>query len=586
MTHNMTLLVLQLSIIIISCRLFGYIFERYLKMPKVLGELLSGIIIGPYALGGIKLSFLSGLGASQLFTNPLPIGEAGIAITPELWGLAVIASIVLLFLTGLETDLPTFIKFSGKGSFIGLGGIVFSFVFGDLIAVAMLGGVTGFMHPTALFMGVMSVATSVGITAQVLSQKKKMSTPEGVTILAAAVFDDVVGIIVLAVVLGIGAGSGAGTDWAHIGIVAGKALGIWLVTTLLGIFFAPKLTKGMKRFKSMEIVAGISFGIALFLAGFFEMFGLAMIIGAYIAGLSLSQTDIAYEIREHVQGIYDFLVPIFFCVMGMLVDLSIFNPFENSSLLIFSIVYVLIAIVAKVLGCGLPALLSGFNLKGASRIGFGMLPRGEVILIMASQGLSKGLIGQDMFGVAVMTMIVTTVMAIPGLLVTFRGGSGYRAKKGEDLSAKEMKSIELEFATPRMAEFIKGEILESFRNEEFFIQKVDHSDHLFYARKDAVTITLALEHDKVSISMLPQDETFVRLLVVEDILAMKDLLSGLESMKSPDMMGAELMMGMFSMFDSDATPQDKGFDNTEKAEEGDDEESEDEEKENESSDEE
>lgn len=559
LTHNMTLLILQLAVIIISCRLLGYLFDRYLKMPKVLGELTAGILIGPYALGGLSLPFLSSFGAESLFTNPLPvidaaknITEAGIAISPELWGLAVIASIVLLFLTGLETDLPTFIKFSGKGSLVGVGGIVFSFAFGDLVAVAMLDNVHSFMDPTALFMGVMGVATSVGITAQVLSQKKKMSTPEGVTILAAAVFDDVVGIIILAVILGLG--DAGGTDWAKIGVVAGKAMGIWIVTTLLGIFFAPKLTKKLKRFKSMEIIAGIAFGIALFLAGLFEMFGLAMIIGAYITGLSLSQTDISYEIKENTQGIYDFLVPIFFCVMGMLVDLRIFL---NPTILIFSSVYVVVAIFSKVVGCGIPALMSGFNMRGAARIGFGMLPRGEVILIMASQGLSKGLIDQDLFGVAVMTMIITTVMAIPGLLVTFRGGSGYKAKKGEDPADNEMRSLELEFATPRMAEYIKKEILDSFREEEFFIHQVDHSDHLYYVKKDKTTITVERESVKITISMFPESEAFVRLLVVEDLLNMKDLLGGFESMKSPDKMGAEIMMGMFAKAQAKADKESK-----------------------------
>jgi Kef-type K+ transport system membrane component KefB len=537
LTHKMTNLVLQLAVIIIAARLAGYLFERFLKMPKVLGELLAGIIIGPYALGGI------GIGGWKLFPFPMGFVEGDIALTPELWGLAVIASIVLLFLTGLETDLPTFIKFSGKGSLVGLGGIVFSFAFGDLITIAMVKDVSSFMDPTALFMGVMSVATSVGITAQVLSQKKKMSTPEGVTILAAAVFDDVVGIIVLAVVIGIGDGAGAGTDWGHIGIIALKAVGIWLGSTLLGIFLAPKLTKGMKKFKSMEIISGMAFGIALLVAGLFEKAELAMIIGAYIAGLSLSQTDISYEIRESIQGVYDFLVPVFFCAMGMLVDLRLFAQPE---IIIFGLVYVVIAIAGKVLGCGLPALATGFNWRGALRIGFGMLPRGEVILIMAAQGLSKGIIGTNMFGVGVLTMIITTVAAIPGLLGAFKGGPGYRAKKGEKQPSDEMKTIELAFSSPRMADFVKSEILASFRNEEFFVQKVDHSDHIFYIRKDEISISMELEGDKVILSMRPENETFVRLLVVEEVLAMKELLTGLESMKSPDRMGAELMMGMFA----------------------------------------
>ncbi len=206
-SHLMTQLVLQVALIVIAARVVGIIFSRYLKQPKVLGELVAGIIIGPYLIGSITLPLLN----QPLF----PKTETLLPVSPELYGLAVIASIVLLFLAGLETDFPTFLRYSFMGSMVGIGGVVLSFFLGDMISVLLLPNVNSFMSPTALFMGTLSTATSVGITARILSEKRKMSSPEGVTILAGAVLDDVLGIVLLAVVVGISkiGSKGASIDW-------------------------------------------------------------------------------------------------------------------------------------------------------------------------------------------------------------------------------------------------------------------------------------------------------------------------------------------------------------------------------------
>ena len=150
----------------------------------------------------------------------------------------------------------------------------------------------------------------------------------------------------------------------------------------------------MKRLESLSLIAQLSFGIALLLAGFSEMAGLAMIIGAYIAGLSFSQTDVAQEIIERITGVGDYFVPVFFAVMGMMVNFQ-----ALLGVLLFGLAFSLVAFLGKLIGCGLPALIVGFNVKGAFRIGAGMLPRGEVTLIVGGIGLATGAIGQDLFGV-------------------------------------------------------------------------------------------------------------------------------------------------------------------------------------------
>jgi len=184
------------------------------------------------------------------------------------------------------------------------------------------------MDPAALFLGVISVATSVGITARILAEKRKMGSPEGVTILAGAVFDDVFGIVALAIVMGMAKVSkGEGVAWGPICMIALKAIGFFVIVTALGLTFARKITTTLKRFKSKDIIVAICFGLAMLLAGLAEMAGLAMIIGAYIMGLALSRTDLAHEIEEHLEGVNNILVPIFFCVMGMMVDFPV-SPAE------------------------------------------------------------------------------------------------------------------------------------------------------------------------------------------------------------------------------------------------------------------
>jgi Kef-type K+ transport system membrane component KefB len=534
MAHEMMVLILQLGIIVLSARFFGWFFTAVLKQSQVLGELIAGMVIGPYVLGRITLPLLGG----PLF----PLHPGTIPVSAELYGFAVLGSIVLLFVSGLETDLPTFIKFSGKGTIVGLGGIVLTFLFGSTVAVLLNPNITGIMHPSALFLGTLSTATSVGITARILSERRKLSSPEGVTILAAAVIDDVLSIVLLSIVVGLSAAltGGTGIVWSRIGLVALKAVGFWLICTVLGIIAAPLITRKMKFFQSLDMIAGVSLGIALILAGISEMFELAMIIGAYIAGLSFSRTDVAHEIQERVQGLYGFLVPIFFCVMGMMVNFTaVLGVFW------FGLAFTLLGMAGKILGCGLPALFAGFNIRGAFRIGTGMMPRGEVTLIVAGIGLSSGAIGQDLFGVAIMTLLAASIISPPLIIRSFKGGPGYKeALSGPQENAH---SIELEFPSFRAAEFMRRSLADGFREEGFFIHRLDSDRLVYQVRQDMVVFTLIQENTTLEIQTPAEHEPYVRLMTMEKLLEFKDFLAGLESMKSPDMMGAELMKGIFSL---------------------------------------
>ena len=397
-------LMLQIAIILLVAKFTGELFERYLRIPSVLGELGAGLLIGPFALGGIQIG-----GFGPLFeVSHLSSTNVLEAIPSEIYFLAQLAAIVLLFGAGLETDLRQFLRFAGPATVIAIGGVVFPFILG-VVATVSLGYAPSFSSPVALFMGTLMTATSVGITARVLADLHRLSTPEGVTIIGAAVIDDILGILILTIIIGISAAEEP--SFGKLGIIAGKALGFWFLLTGGMLLLSKKIFSAIDWFKVPGAPIVLALSLALIGAGLAEMAGLAMIIGAYSVGLALSETNLARTIEESLAGVHSFLVPIFFAVMGMMVNLR-----SMTEALLFGSVLTVLAILSKVLGCGIPAMATGFNSLGSLRIGLGMLPRGEVALIIAGVGLASKIIDGEVFGVAVMMAIVTTILA-PILLV-------------------------------------------------------------------------------------------------------------------------------------------------------------------------
>jgi len=412
-------LVIELAIILAAAKLAGEVCERYLHVPSVLGELAVGVLIGPYALGGMSF-----LGLGPWF--PLPPEGATIPVSSELYSVSQVAVVILLFVVGLETDFGKFLRYAGPASVVAVGGVVVPFFLGAY-ATQVFGLTDSMFAPEALFIGAVMTATSVGITARVLRDKKKLDSPEGVTVLGAAVVDDVLGILVLAIVVAVatlGTVSAGQAGW-----ITAKAVAVWLGITGVGVLLASRLS----RFTLSLRVEGASIAMGLALAfvasAIAEAFGLAMIIGAYSMGLALSNTRMAKVLTAHephdLTSLYHALVPIFFVVMGMLVDVRSFG-----GVLGFGLVLTFLAIVGKVVGCGLPSLAVGFNQRGAWRIGIGMMPRGEVALIIAGVGLAEGAITSSIFGVAILITMVTTFLGPLLLVPLFSGGSGLRRGEG------------------------------------------------------------------------------------------------------------------------------------------------------------
>ena len=424
-------LILLLAVILIAAKVGGEVSERYLKIPPVLGELGAGILISPFLLGGIHW-----FGGGAIFE--VAHDGSGLPVEPQLFFVAQMAAIVLLFEAGLETNRKQFMKYVRPATAVAAGGVILPFLMGFAATVLLgfgdLDSIEG-MIP-ALFVGAIMTATSVGITARVLADIRRLDSPEGVTVLAGAVVDDVLGIIILAIIVGI---AEEGTVTAgSIGVIFLKAVGFWLGLMILGSIVSKYISNFVLWFKSAGGALVLVLALAFLASAVAEIyFGLAMIIGAYTMGLALSSTELKHHVEDSMRSVNNFLVPIFFVVIGMQVDFTAFGAGESSlgSAILFAVVLTVFAIISKVVGSGVPALFVGFNRIGATRIALGMLPRGEVALIVAGIGLTSGVIGQDIFGVAIVMTVITTVLAPVFLIPAFKGGSGL--KNGGENEARE-----------------------------------------------------------------------------------------------------------------------------------------------------
>ena len=559
MSAQIAVLVIQIGIILLIARLFGIVASK-LKIPSVMGELLAGIIIGPYCLGGIPLPL-------KAFGNGLfPIISAQtIPLDPKLYGIAIIGSIILLFISGLETDVRTFFKYSVVGTFVGIGGIVCSFICGAAVGMLALGW--EFMDPRCLFLGILCTATSVGISARILSEHRAMSSPEGVTIMAAAVIDDVLGIVCLAIVVGIANVELTGTKmaWGPILWITVKSFGIWLGVTAVGLLISRKIADFLKIFKSAKVFAVLAFGFALMLAGLFEQAGLAMIVGAFVMGLSLSKTDISFKIRSSLDPLYNFFVPIFFVVMGMLVDIRVL---KDPEVLKIGIIFSLMAIVGKVVGCFFPALLMNFNSVGALRVGVGMVPRCEVVLIIAGiaattmmknpefEELEKQpnavelimsqktpiprevpIFNSKLFGIAIIMPLITALLAPPLLSMTLA-----IKKKGVRKEVKDDNDTLTTYAFPSEAIklFVLNELIELLDNEGYMHSTYSKGISIIQFRREDISFTLQINGTEFVFTSTPAEVPLIKTCIYESVVELHQVLSDLKNLTKPEILKDDL----------------------------------------------
>lgn len=378
-------------------KLLGYLFEK-IKQPTVIGEILAGVLLGSFVLGRFSGTSFSTAGYSFDLTMPD-------FTSPSFEAFGFIGIVMLLFISGLETDFKD-IKKTGKIGFTtAIGGVILPFIFGFLV-----GQFFGFPLHASLAAGTIFVATSVGITARTLMDMHALNTDVGATILSAAVIDDVIGIFILAVVLGTGSPA----------FLALKIMIFFLITLYLGLRIISRVMGGFEKIKTAKMLITASLAICFVFAVFASEMGMAAITGAFVAGLIIGTTSQSKKITDDVKTIsYTFFIPLFFVWVGASIDLSVIKDVGLLALL-----FIPLAIAGKIIGCGIGSKIGGLTSRNALAVGVGMIPRMEVALIVVttavSQGVFTGALAHQILAVTVLLVCVTTFLAPILLKATFK----------------------------------------------------------------------------------------------------------------------------------------------------------------------
>ncbi len=382
---DMPAVLMAFAAALLGAKILGELAQR-LGQPAVLGELLAGVVLGPSVLGWVSLS-----GSLVL--------------------LAQIGVILLLFEVGLATDLQELLRVGGSAISVALAGMALPFAGGYFLTRAL-------GHPaiTAIFVGAALTATSIGITARVLSELKVLETREGRIILGAAVVDDVLGLVVLAIVSRIS--ETGSVDPATALRAAVLAIGFFAVALLAGIPLGRRLIRIVGRGNVRGVLVAASVGFAFLMAAAARRVGSAEIVGAFATGLVLARTNRRHDIDQALQPVVDIFAPLFFVVVGAQVDVSLLNPLapENRPALLLALGLTAIGFAGK--------FAAGFFAGRRSRrafIGAGMIPRGEVGLVFASVGRASGALPPGVFVAVVLTVFATTFLA-PPMLKALRPG--------------------------------------------------------------------------------------------------------------------------------------------------------------------
>lgn len=397
--ESVTEVLLQLAVILLSTKLLG-ILARKIGLPQVVGAVVAGLLVGPAIWGMFgwwsPISFKSGSHNDFFFKS-----------------LAEIGVVMLLFSAGLETNVKELKKSGLASTVIALGGVLVPLAAGFLIAVPFLGGFKGLTGENALnaiFIGVILTATSVGITVECLKEMGRLKGRLGTIILSAAIIDDVIGIVVLSVVLGFK------TPNVNVGITVAKMLGFFVAAIAVGIGINYLFRFIMKKYPHTRRIPILAIIVCLIYAYVAErVFGIADITGAYMAGIMLSNLrDTGYIDRRVDIMSYMFFSPIFFAYIGIHADFTGIN----GTAVLFAAVFVLVAILGKIIGSGLAARAFKFSRRESLIIGSGMIARGEVALVVCAKGVEAGMFAGTSVNptIAVIFLVIVSSLCAPMLL--------------------------------------------------------------------------------------------------------------------------------------------------------------------------
>jgi len=375
---------ISLAVLLFAAKIFAEIFNK-LRLPVVLGELTAGIIMGPFAFGSIPI--FDGKPLVILNETVLQIGE--------------IAGIVILFIAGLEITPREFLR-GGAASFtIGACGVIVPFFLGYYIfTIYGLQGLQAILVSTAL------TATSVAITVSVLTELGKMQTKEAKIILGAAIVDDILAIAVLSVVVTMVQTGNMAPNIIDILFLILKILGIFVALLIGAIIIIPRLLHAERLWKARGSIEGIVTASFFGASAIAAAVGLSPIVGAFSVGMAVASTKIIKRVEEYVDKLEIIFAPLFFAIIGAQVNLT----GVNLDVLYLSGIIIIVAIVSKLAGCGLPALMFLRNKSKAMKVGIGMISRGEVGLIVAGIGVTSGVLSSNIYTTVIIMVAVTTLV--------------------------------------------------------------------------------------------------------------------------------------------------------------------------------
>lgn len=379
-------ILLALFVMLAAAKLMAEVFER-LNQPAVVGEILAGVLIGPSLLGWVE--------PSDLITI-----------------LAEIGVIFLLFTVGLETKPQAIFQVGKRAVLVGVLGVVLPFVAGYFLALAWDGS-----FAEAMFIGAAMVATSVGITARVLGSMGLLDSETSRIILAAAVIDDILGLIILSLVSAVSQGS---VSYAGLAKTAGAAILFTAFVALIGSRIMTRLAPAVERLRLSKPFFNLGLILCLGLSVASIYVGVAAIIGAFLAGMALAEaTEGNHKMHRLTSGITEFLVPLFLVNIGMQLDLAVFR---DTSVVALAIVITVAAVITKFVGCGLGAW--GMTRREMAQVGVGMIPRGEVGIVVAQIGLGLGVISGPFFASVLFMAVATTLIAPPLIKILYSRNGG------------------------------------------------------------------------------------------------------------------------------------------------------------------
>ena len=375
---------ISLAVLLFAAKIFAELFNK-LRLPAVLGELVAGIIIGPFALGSL----------------PIFDGKPLVILNETIRQIGEIAGIVILFIAGLEITPREFLK-GGVASFtIGACGVIVPFFLGYYVfTIFGLEGLQSILIATAL------TATSVAISVRVLTELGKMQTKEAKIILGAAIVDDILAIAILSVVVTMVQTGNLAPNIIDIIFLILKILGIFAALLIGAIFIIPRILHAERLWKARGSIEGIVTASFFGASAIAAAVGLSPIVGAFSVGMAVASTKIIKRVEEYVDKLEIIFAPLFFAIIGAQVNLTGINL----NVLFLSAIIIVVAIVSKLLGCGLPAFMYLRNKSKAMKVGIGMISRGEVGLIVAGIGVTSGALSSNIYTTVIIMIAITTLI--------------------------------------------------------------------------------------------------------------------------------------------------------------------------------